>query len=214
MSTTTTNGKSDEACQSQSKETVKDAGRTASPTCLSACNSDLPDIIFTIDFAAQKHKDQRRKDPDKTPYINHPIGVANILIQEGGVEDLEVIQAAVLHDTVEDTDTTFEELEEAFGKSVTNIVREVTDNKLLSKEERKELQIKNASHKSHQAKLVKMADKIYNLRDLNRALPEGWDEKRRHEYFVWAQKVCCQIYDANEALATCLQKLFTEFFGK
>jgi len=97
---------------------------------------------------------------------------------------------------------------------VAKIVREVTDDKLLSKEERKEMQVKNASHKSHEAKLVKMADKIYNLRDLNRVLPEGWDEKRRHEYFVWAQKVCTQIYDANAPLAACLQTLFTEFFAK
>lgn len=94
------------------------------------------------------------------------------------------------------------------------IVREVTDNKLLPKEERKALQIKNASQLSHKAKLVRMADKIYNLRDCNRVLPEGWDHKRRIEYFQWAQKVCSQIYDANDSLAGCLQTLFTDFFSK
>lgn len=96
---------------------------------------------------------------------------------------------------------------------VASIVRELTDNKLLSKEERKELQIKNASQKSEKAKLVSMADKIYNLRDLNQALPEGWTEKRREEYFEWAQKVCCQLYEANQTLAICLQDLFTDFFS-
>ncbi|CAL8127076.1 unnamed protein product [Orchesella dallaii] len=214
MSTANGKGKSDANCQPKETEKKAAPSASASPSCLSACNADLADIIYAVDFAARKHKNQRRKDPEKTPYINHPIGVAHILIQEGGIEDGEVIQAAILHDTVEDTDTTFEELEEHFGKSVANIVREVTDNKLLSKEERKELQVKNASHKSLQAKLVKLADKIYNLRDLNRVLPEGWDENRRREYFNWAEKVCCQIYDANDHLAKCLQTLFSEFSGK
>jgi len=177
-------------------------------------DSCLADIIFTVDYAAQKHKSQRRKDPEATPVINHPVGVANILIQEGGVEDIEVIQAALLHDTVEDTDTSFEELEETFGKTVTALVREVTDDKALSKEERKELSIKNASLKSHKAKLVTMADKIYNLRDLVRVLPEGWTEARRKEYFGWAQKVCVQCYEANDALAAILQAMFTDFFSK
>jgi guanosine-3',5'-bis(diphosphate) 3'-pyrophosphohydrolase len=204
--TRATNGQS----SSQDADTELKTGNELSPSGGDSC---LADIIFTVDFAAQKHKSQRRKDPEKTPYINHPIGVANILIQEGGVEDVEVIQAALLHDTVEDTDTTFEELEETFGKAVTALVREVTDDKSLAKEERKELAVKNACHKSHKAKLVKMADKIYNLRDLARVLPEGWTEKRREEYFVWAQKVCVQCYKANDALAAILQGMFTEFFS-
>ncbi len=93
-------------------------------------------------------------------------------------------------------------------------MRELTDDKKLPKEERKELQIKNASHKSEKAKLVSMADKIYNLRDLNQSLPEGWTDKRREEYFQWAQKVCCQFYNVNQPLAICLQTLFTDFFAK
>jgi len=187
--------------------------KTANTDISSSSDSCLADILFTVDFAAQKHKSQRRKDPEKTPYINHPIGVANILIQEGGIEDVEVVQAALLHDTVEDTETTFEELEEMFGKAVTALVREVTDDKSLAKDERKGLAIKNASLKSHKAMLVTMADKIYNLRDLARVLPEGWTEKRREEYFVWAQKVCVQCYKANDTLAGILQTMFTDFFA-
>lgn len=82
-------------------------------------------------------------------------------------------QAALLHDTVEDTDTTLAELEAKFGPIVARIVQEVTDDKSLSKQERKQLQVEHAPHCSHQAKLVKLSDKLYNLRDLNRCTPVG-----------------------------------------
>ncbi|XP_026793559.3 guanosine-3',5'-bis(diphosphate) 3'-pyrophosphohydrolase MESH1 isoform X2 [Pangasianodon hypophthalmus] len=136
-------------------------------------SSELPLLLEAISFAAEKHRNQRRKDPDATPYINHPIGVARILSHEGGITDIEVLQAALLHDTIEDTDTTFEELEAMFGNKVARIVQEVTDDKTLPKQERKLLQVKHALHCSHQAKLVKLADKLYNLRDLNRCTPAG-----------------------------------------
>lgn len=145
-------------------------------------------IIKTTHFAAVKHKDQRRKDPEQTPYINHPIGVANYLV-EAGVDDAAVIQAALLHDTVEDTDTTIEELRDVFGSEVARIVAEVTDEKGLVKEERKRLQIIHARNASTKAKLVKLADKLYNITDLERSLPENWTVDRRKQYFVWAAKV-------------------------
>jgi len=145
-------------------------------------------IIKTTNFAAIKHKDQRRKDPENTPYINHPIGVANYLV-EAGVDDTDVIQAALLHDTVEDTDTSIQEISDVFGKKVAGIVAEVTDEKGLVKEERKRLQIIHARNASKQAKLVKLADKLYNITDLERALPEKWTEERRKQYFIWAAKV-------------------------
>lgn len=151
-----------------------------------------------INFAAIKHRDQRRKDPEKTPYINHPIGVANILAEEGGIDDLEVLMAAVLHDTVEDTDTSFEEIEEQFGSTIRSIVAEVTDDKSLPKQERKRLQVENASHKSPKAKLVKLADKLYNLRDLQRATPEFWTKERHDEYFIWAKKVVDNLRGTNK----------------
>lgn len=132
----------------------------------------LASVMKAADFAARKHRDQRRKDPQKTPYINHPIGVANILINEGDIDDPVVLQAALLHDTVEDTDTTLDEIEEHFGTKVRGIVDEVSDDKDLSKQERKRLQVVHAPHKSREAKLVKLADKLYNLRDLHRVVPE------------------------------------------
>ncbi|TPX36526.1 hypothetical protein SmJEL517_g01379 [Synchytrium microbalum] len=151
-------------------------------------------ILKAVNFAAIKHRDQRRKDLEKTPYINHPIGVANILYLEGSVTDVVILQAAILHDTVEDTETTFEELEAEFGPEVCSVVKECTDDKSLPKEERKRLQVVNAPHKSLRAKQVKMADKIYNLRDLERCTPEGWSAERVSEYFKWAKKVTDGLY--------------------
>uniref|UniRef100_A0A8D0KN26 Guanosine-3',5'-bis(diphosphate) 3'-pyrophosphohydrolase MESH1 n=1 Tax=Salvator merianae TaxID=96440 RepID=A0A8D0KN26_SALMN len=134
---------------------------------------DAVRLLDAVDFAARKHATQRRKDPEGTPYINHPIGVAQILAQEAGVTDVAVLQAAVLHDTVEDTDTTFSEIEERFGKEVRSIVEEVTDDKTLPKMERKRLQIAHAPESTAAARLVKLADKLHNLRDLNRSVPQG-----------------------------------------
>jgi guanosine-3',5'-bis(diphosphate) 3'-pyrophosphohydrolase len=151
--------------------------------------TDLAIILRALDFAARKHRDQRRKDADATPYINHPIQLAGVLVNEAGVDRAEVIVAAILHDTVEDTQTTPEELAREFGPAVAGLVMEVTDDKSLSKAERKRLQIEHAGHLSPGARLVKLADKICNLRDMSAAPPADWDVARRREYFNWALAV-------------------------
>lgn len=161
-----------------------------------------------MNFAALKHSTQRRKDSAKTPYINHPIGVANILANEGNVTDMEVLMAALLHDTVEDTECSFDEIEENFGVNVRKIVEEVTDDKTLPKMERKRLQIEHAKTASPKAKLVKLGDKLYNLRDLQKEAPEGWTKERVDEYFVWAKKVVDNVRGTNEALENELDKIF------
>ncbi|KAI5626297.1 guanosine-3',5'-bis(diphosphate) 3'-pyrophosphohydrolase MESH1 [Silurus asotus] len=173
-------------------------------------NSEVSLLLETVNFSAEKHRSQRRKDPDATPYINHPIGVARILSHEAGITDIEVLQAALLHDTVEDTDTTLEELEAVFGGKVARIVQEVTDDKTLPKQERKMMQVVHAPHCSHQAKLVKLADKLYNLRDLNRCTPAGWTFERVQEYFMWAAQVVKGLRGTNAALEEKLQQLFRE----
>ena len=132
--------------------------------------TSMAKVIKAADFAAKKHRDQRRKGLDE-PYINHPIGVANILANEGGIDDPIVLQAALLHDTVEDTETSLDEIEQEFGKIVRDVVDEVTDQKDLPSKERKRLQVINAPKKSPRAKLVKLADKLYNLRDLHKSPP-------------------------------------------
>lgn len=146
-------------------------------------------LVAAIAFAADKHRNQRRKDEDASPYINHPIALADVLANEAGIDDERVLVAAVLHDTIEDTETTEQELLRLFGKDVADIVMEVSDDKSLPKDERKRLQVEHAGSISRRAKLVKLADKICNLRDMADAPPKGWDLARRQEYFDWAKRV-------------------------
>ena len=150
---------------------------------------DLALLLKALSFAAHKHRDQRRKDAEASPYINHPIALAQVLTGEGGVTDIEVLAAALLHDTIEDTATTGEELEREFGGRIAAIVAEVTDDTALPKADRKRLQIEHAAQLSDGAKLVKLADKICNLRDVAERPPAQWDLQRRREYFEWAKRV-------------------------
>jgi GTP diphosphokinase / guanosine-3',5'-bis(diphosphate) 3'-diphosphatase len=152
-------------------------------------NKNLALIIRATAFAADKHRKERRKDAEATPYINHPIALANLLVNDAGIEDASVLAAALLHDTIEDTATTAEELTSAFGAEIAGIVLEVTDDKKLQKAERKRLQVEHAPHLSPKAKLVKLADKICNLRDLSSSPPADWTTQRLREYFDWAKAV-------------------------
>ena len=162
--------------------------------------SELALLLKALAFAAHKHRDQRRKDPAASPYINHPIALADVLVNEGGVTDVEVLCAALLHDTVEDTDTTPQELAADFGPRVARIVAEVTDDQALSKAERKRLQVEHAASLSPEAKLVKLADKICNLRDVAERPPASWDLARRREYFDWAKRVVDGLRGAHARL--------------
>ncbi|MFT4629632.1 MAG: guanosine-3',5'-bis(diphosphate) 3'-pyrophosphohydrolase [Arenicella sp.] len=150
---------------------------------------DLQLFIKALVFAAHKHKDQRRKDVDASPYINHPIALIDVLVNEGGVTDMATICAALLHDTVEDTEATAEELATQFGDEIASIVMEVSDDKTLSKEDRKQAQVKHSAHLSTKAKAVKLADKTSNLRDMIKSPPEGWSLERRQKYFDWSKEV-------------------------
>jgi guanosine-3',5'-bis(diphosphate) 3'-pyrophosphohydrolase len=168
-------------------------------------------LLSALAFAAHKHRDQRRKDADASPYINHPIALADVLVNEGGVDEHDVLCGALLHDTVEDTDTTREELETRFGARIAGIVLEVTDDKTLEKAERKELQVEHAAHISREAKLVKLADKICNLRDVAGNPPAGWSLERRREYFEWAKRVVDRLRGVHPGL----EKVFdTAYAGK
>jgi len=159
------------------------------PPAKSVVELDLALLLKALSFAAHKHRDQRRKDAEASPYINHPIALAQVLTGEGGVTDIEVLAAALLHDTIEDTATTGEELQREFGERIAAIVAEVTDDTELPKAERKRLQIEHAGQLSDGARLVKLADKICNLRDVAERPPAKWDMERRREYFEWAKRV-------------------------
>jgi (p)ppGpp synthase/HD superfamily hydrolase len=157
-------------------------------------------ILKALNFAAAKHRDQRRKDVEASPYINHPIEVAELLSREGGVTDPVLLQAAILHDTVEDTNTTPEELDEVFGADVRGVVEEVTDDKSLPKAERKRLQIEHAPHLSDRARQVKIADKISNVRGITLTPPADWSLARRMEYLDWTEAVVAGCRGTNPAL--------------
>lgn len=160
-----------------------------------------PGLLFdALAFAAYKHRAQRRKDKEASPYINHPIALADVLANEGGVVDPVTLCAALLHDTIEDTRTTFKELHEAFGKEIADVVMEVTDDKKLDKAVRKERQVEHAPHLSRRAKLVKLADKICNLRDIAVNPPATWSRTRKREYYEWAKRVIDGLRGAHPGL--------------
>ena len=140
-------------------------------------------------FAAIKHTDQRRKGERQEPYFNHLSDVAQILAEHTNGEDPALVAAGLLHDTLEDTDTRYDELVWEFGSEIADLVREVTDDKSLPKAERKRLQIVNAPHKSPRAKMLKIADKISNIKAIKNSPPADWTEERKQEYFEWAKQV-------------------------
>jgi guanosine-3',5'-bis(diphosphate) 3'-pyrophosphohydrolase len=160
---------------------------------------DTGELLEAIELAAHKHRDQRRKDEAESPYINHPLAVVKLLWQHGVRERVPLL-AAVLHDTVEDTETTRDELVAKFGEDVAAAVMEVTDDKSLPKERRKELQIEHAPHLSPAAKLVKLADKTCNVRDLTDSPPADWPHERRTQYFAWAKSVVAGLRGVNASL--------------
>lgn len=157
-------------------------------------------LLHALSFAARKHQDQRRKNAEASPYINHPIEVANILANVGGVKDETTLVAAILHDTIEDTQTSVEELEEQFGKEVAGLVQELTDDKSLPPKERKRLQIEHAAGSSLKAKHLKLADKISNVSDLSRCPPVSWTPARLKEYVEWSERVVAGCRGVNPEL--------------
>lgn len=161
--------------------------------------TELALLLRAIRFAALKHRDQRRKD-NTTPYINHPIEVAENVMTIGRITDINTIVSAILHDTIEDTNATGDELEQNFGPVIRSIVEEVTDDKSLPKDERKQLQIEHARQISDAAKCVKLADKIANLEDIIEKPPVDWARKRKTEYAQWAGQVVSGLRGVNAAL--------------
>ena len=157
-------------------------------------------ILKAAHFAARKHRYQRRKDKESLPYINHPIAVAMIIAGIGNIEDSEVLAAALLHDTIEDTTATADELIDNFGERICGLVKEVTDNKSLSKIERKQRQIDQAKNLSNGATIIKLGDKISNVMDITNTPPIDWNNYRRLEYFDWAEKVINNCPRVNKAL--------------
>jgi (p)ppGpp synthase/HD superfamily hydrolase len=163
-------------------------------------NNDLIELTRAADYAARQHAQQRRKGELAEPYINHLTEVVRLLADGTGGNDIVLLMGGMLHDTIEDTDATREDLERLFGAEVAALVAEVTDDKSLKKEERKRLQIEKTPLKSRRAKLLKLADKTSNLRDLVRSPPKRWTEERLRDYVDWAWQVTQSCRGLNEKL--------------
>lgn len=165
-------------------------------------------------FAAEKHQDQVRKDQRGSPYITHPLAVAKVLWEIGGIRDVATLAAAILHDTLEDTRTTCEEIQGKFGEAILNIVLEVTDDKSLEKMERKRLQIVHAPELSSSAKLIKLGDKLVNCRDILESPPRDWPLKRRRHYIQWAADVVAEIRGINAPLESAFDGMLIDAEGQ
>jgi len=164
-------------------------------------------------FAAWKHQGQMRKGEGEIPYVHHPIEVTAILAEIGGVTDIDVLQAGLLHDTIEDTETLGDELETHFGSRVCDIVLEVTDDKSLAKADRKAMQVEHARQLSNDAQSLKLADKISNVYDVAFCKPADWARERQIEYFDWASRVVAGLRGCNAALEAEFDRQLAESRG-
>src|SRR5690349_13190322 len=165
--------------------------------------AETTQLLRALVYAARKHTKQRRKGNREIPYINHPIEVATLVATVGACDDVAVLQAAILHDTIEDTDATPDEIEREFGAEVKALVLEMTDDMSLPSPQRKLVQIDKAAGLSHGAKLIKIADKIANVGDIARHPPPDWSAERRKNYFNWTALVIDRIRGTNAALEAC-----------
>ncbi|MBI3992495.1 MAG: bifunctional (p)ppGpp synthetase/guanosine-3',5'-bis(diphosphate) 3'-pyrophosphohydrolase [Candidatus Lambdaproteobacteria bacterium] len=166
-------------------------------------------LLEAIYFAAEQHRDHRRKGQTAAPYINHPILVATQLARAGFGDDEELLMAAVLHDVIEDTETTRAELARKFGEAVAGVVMEVSDDKSLPEQERKLMAVSTIAAKSGRAQLLKLSDLIANIRDVIHQ-PPNWNAGRKHRYFDWAENVVRQIRGVHPALEAELAQLLEE----
>jgi (p)ppGpp synthase/HD superfamily hydrolase len=170
------------------------------PTSAETHVNDVQEVLRAARFAAERHANQKRKGAAAEPYLNHLIEVAELVSTAIPEPDTNLVMAALLHDTIEDTKTTKDELIERFGSDVADLVAEVTDDKSLPKEVRKRLQIENAPKKSVRAQTIKLADKVSNLRSMLSSPPADWDLQRRREYFTWAERVVGGLTQPNSIL--------------
>ena len=164
-------------------------------------------LLAAAAFSAERHRDQRRKGGRDTPYINHPLEVAERLVRIGGVEDTDVLIAAILHDTIEDTDTTAEEIADHFGRTVCSLVLEVTDDRNLTSSERKRLEIEHAPGLTPGAKMIKLADKTCNVADMASNPPSSWTRQRRRDYLDFAEQIALGCRGVNPALDAEFQRV-------
>jgi (p)ppGpp synthase/HD superfamily hydrolase len=172
---------------------------------------DLHAILAAAHFAAEKHANQKRKGAAGEPYINHLLEVAELVSMAISEPDPNLVIAALLHDVIEDASVTREELAQRFSTDVADLVAEVTDDKSLPKAERKRLQIESAPKKSVRAQIIKLADKIANLRSMLSSPPANWDDERKKQYFAWSKQVVDRLSSPNPVLQAEFDRTFQRF---
>ena len=163
-------------------------------------STPLVQILAAANFAARAHAGQKRKGAAAEPYINHLIEVAELVARSGNDADVNLIMACFLHDVIEDTPITQQELARVFNDDVASLVMEATDDTTLPKDERKAMQVQTAPHKSTRAQTLKLADKISNLRALLISPPPQWSAERKRQYFDWAKAVVSGFTEPNSYL--------------
>ncbi len=171
---------------------------------------DFEKLLKAVEFAAEKHEGQVRKDAEKTPYIIHPIGVAELVWDVGDIRSVNVLVSALLHDTLEDTNATEEEIEALFGSRVLYTVEEVTNDPDLSSQENKERQVAHAPTMSLDGQLVKLADRLHNVRDLG-SPPPSWSEEQVDGYYGWGAKLLAVLRGTNQGLEGALEELIDSY---
>jgi guanosine-3',5'-bis(diphosphate) 3'-pyrophosphohydrolase len=169
----------------------------------------LQKVFEALEFAAYKHRRQKRKGAIGIPYINHPIEVAGMLVRSMNEPSKELIIAALLHDTMEDTDVSNEEIEEKFGKQISDIVSEVTDNMSLPSEKRRKIQIEKAHSLSYEARCIKITDKTCNIHDMLYT-KVMWSRKRKINYIIWAKNIVEQIQGTHNDLESAFNNMLKE----
>jgi GTP diphosphokinase / guanosine-3',5'-bis(diphosphate) 3'-diphosphatase len=165
--------------------------------------ADTQRLLSAIRFAAERHRDDRRKGETAAPYINHPITVADQLAEQGLGDDIELLMAAVLHDVIEDTDATYDDLNRQFGSRVAGIVLEVSDDKTLEKEARRQKVVDSIGKKSREARLIKLSDLRANVHDIVH-YPPKWTVERKLNYLRWAERVAVAIAGTHPGLEEAL----------
>jgi (p)ppGpp synthase/HD superfamily hydrolase len=172
--------------------------------------TDIITVLRAAETAAQWHAGQRRKGAQDEPYVNHLIEVATLVARARGSQ--ETIVAAMLHDSIEDQKIDPALIAEQFGAEVAAIVLEVTDDKSLPKEVRKAKQVQNAAGKSPAAKLLKLADKIANVRSVTRDPPHDWPVERRRAYVEWCGMVVAGLRGTSPMLESEFDQAVGQFW--
>ncbi|HEC60508.1 hypothetical protein LCGC14_0950780 [marine sediment metagenome] len=166
--------------------------------------NETSQLIEAFLFAAQAHKEQRRKGNGGAPYINHLIEVVSLLSSTAKVDDTDILIAAALHDILEDTPITVTEITKRYGSNVLSYVQAVSDDKALTLIERRAKQLKSMNESSDPIKYIKLADHCSNIA----SLPPTWDKQRLKEYIGWSQSVAEKCFDVSEPLAVEYRKRY------